>query len=500
MSFYSNEITFKGHPDKVCDQISDALLDAYLAQDQNSRCGIEVVGGKGKIFVTGEVTSKAKVDVEFIVKSVLSDVGYSTDYEIINNIGIQSPDIAQGVDIGGAGDQGMMCGYACKDTRNYVPTAMAILQDLSKFYARLVKYNDDFLPDGKAQITGFYDENNKLKYIKDFVISYQNKEINREETDKILIDYCKSLCSEYGVEVKQYHINPTGKFLIGGFDGDAGLTGRKLCVDNYHSFAPIGAGALSGKDCTKVDRSAAYKARQIAIEYLNLRPDIYWCEVQLSYAIGMDKPLGIYIKTDKGVIEAPDCLYDECTPMRIIEDLHLKDGTFKYYDTAKFGHFGHGNFPWEKTIINKNDTAIIKEFANFIFSYIEDVRESTHSLRLYFDRNDNKFYSILKEYDDIDFNRQDSEITIYEGEVSDYVYGNNQSEKYLEALDKTNHNLLDMYLAYRKITGIYQNEYITIINFIRDFDESYLLSDVANEAYNSITDIEEKIIHELAEK
>lgn len=348
MSYYSNEIVFRGHPDKVCDQISDALLDAFLKQDKHSRCGIETVGGKGKIFVTGEVTSRALVNVTNIVKEVLRDVGYDPNkYEVIDNIGKQSPDIAQGVDIGGAGDQGMMFGYACRDTADYIPTAMAILQDLSAFYDRLVKIDDRFLPDGKAQITGFYDENNKLEYIKDFVISYQNKETNRAETDKILTDYCETLCSNYGIAIREFHINPTGKFLIGGFDGDAGLTGRKIVVDNYQSFANVGGGAFSGKDPTKVDRSAAYKARQLAIECLDILPDVNWCEIQISYAIGMDKPLGIYAKTDKGVIDIPDCFYDECTPKRIIEDLHLIDGTFKFNDTAKFGHFGHSEFPWE---------------------------------------------------------------------------------------------------------------------------------------------------------
>lgn len=670
MSYYSNEIVFRGHPDKVCDQISDALLDAFLKQDKHSRCGIETVGGKGKIFITGEVTSRALVNVTNIVKEVLRDVGYDPNkYEVIDNIGKQSPDIAQGVDVGGAGDQGMMFGYACRDTVDYIPTAMAILQDLSAFYDRLVKIDDRFLPDGKAQITGFYDENNKLEYIKDFVISYQNKETNRAETDKILTDYCETLCSNYGIATREFHINPTGKFLIGGFDGDAGLTGRKIVVDNYQSFANVGGGCVdrdteilttngwkkiceyskndfvaqwdngvmtftkgefikipktkmyyaktsktidmvlscdhnflyrtskgnyrkihfdkvvdaynkkrngfrgdipiyftydfndnygiklsdsqirlqiafcadgtilsnnsnwngrirvkksykkerlnklfkdckcdykiikdgdydiyyfnppiiskslkncfnkvnreqakivaeevvmwdgnlknifrttikedadfiqfifmatsgknasiaiddrtgekydkkyirksvcyevykcnrrfsnafrknikysanlelseyisddkymycinvpthnlvlrrnnkvfitgncfSGKDPTKVDRSAAYKARQLAIECLDTLPDVNWCEIQISYAIGMDKPLGIHAKTDKGVIDVPDCFYDECTPKRIIEDLHLIDGTFKFNDTAKFGHFGHSEFPWE---------------------------------------------------------------------------------------------------------------------------------------------------------
>lgn len=345
--FYSNEIVFRGHPDKVADQISDALLDAYLSQDSDSRCGIEVVGGKGKIFVTGEVTSKGDVDVEKVVKSVLNDVGYSKDYEIINNLGQQSPDISQGVDTGGAGDQGMMFGYACRDTSNYVPLAMHILQCLSMYYDWLCSQDPRFLPDGKAQITGCYDENGKLRYIKDFVISYQNTEVDREKTDRILIDYCRDLCHQYYISIENFHINPTGKFLIGGFDGDAGLTGRKICVDNYHSFAPVGGGAFSGKDPTKVDRSAAYKARQIAIRYLDSHKEANWVKVQLSYAIGIAEPMAIYIKTNKGDCqENIDKLYQECTPARIINDLKLK--SVKYYETAKFGHFGLPGFPWEK--------------------------------------------------------------------------------------------------------------------------------------------------------
>lgn len=345
--FYSNEIVFRGHPDKVADQISDALLDAFLEQDKNSRCGIEVVGGKGKIFITGEVTSAANVDVESVVKSVLQDIGYRTDYKIINNIGTQSPDIAQGVDIGGAGDQGMMFGYACRETPQYLPKAMVILQALAKFYDVLCHNDERFLPDGKAQITGIYDDDKKLIGIKDFTISYQNTELERKETDKVLIDFVTEVCHEYDIDtIESFHINPTGKFLIGGFDGDAGLTGRKIVVDNYQSFANVGGGAFSGKDPTKVDRSAAYKARQLAIECLESKPEINWCEIQLSYAIGLDVPLGVYVRTDKGNITDLNWVYPECAPVNIIRDLNLKG--IKYYPTAMFGHFGNGVFPWEK--------------------------------------------------------------------------------------------------------------------------------------------------------
>ena len=175
MKLYSNEIVFRGHPDKVCDQISDALLDECLKQDKYSRCGIEVMGGKGKIFITGEVTTKANLDVSKITKRVLSDIGYNTDYEIVNNLGVQSSDIALGTneEVMGAGDNGMMFGYACRDTKEYLPLSMVILQKLSEAYDELRKKDNRFLPDGKAQITGVY-ENNKLVKIKTFTICYQN--------------------------------------------------------------------------------------------------------------------------------------------------------------------------------------------------------------------------------------------------------------------------------------------------------------------------------------
>ena len=344
MRLFSNEIVFRGHPDKVCDQISDALLDEYIKGDKKSRCAIETVGGKGKIFITGEVTSHTKVNVEDVVKSVLKDVGYLTDYEIINNIGIQSKDIALGTndEVLGAGDQGMMFGYACNDNLFYLPTAMVILKELSMEYDNLLKVDNRFKSDGKAQITGYYDENMKLIKIKTFTISYQNTEKERKSTDKIIIDICNNICSKYNIEVEEYLINPTGKFEIGGFLGDAGLTGRKIVVDSYQGFAPVGGGAFSGKDPTKVDRSGAYKARLIAIYYLK-KYNLKWCKVQLSYAIGIRKPLAIYIDSDKGLlndevtINKYSSLYEECEPKNIIDDLDLLNECF--YEKSKFGHF-----------------------------------------------------------------------------------------------------------------------------------------------------------------
>lgn len=338
MKLYSNEIVFRGHPDKVCDQISDAILDECLKQDKKSRCGIEVMGGKGKIFITGEVTTKAKIDVSNITKRVLSNVGYDINYEIVNNLGLQSSDIALGTneDVMGAGDNGMMFGYACRETDKLLPKAMVILQELSESYDKLRLIDKRFLSDGKAEITGYY-ENNKLVKIKTFTICYQNTEIERDETDKIIIDLADSICKKYDILVEDYLINPTGRFLIGGFEGDAGLTGRKIVVDSYQSFAKVGGGAFSGKDPTKVDRSGAYKAREIAKDILKHNRDYEWVSVQLSYAIGIEEPLSIYIMTDKGDIDVDKKLYEECRPKNIIKDLNLR--SICYEEKARFGHF-----------------------------------------------------------------------------------------------------------------------------------------------------------------
>lgn len=336
ITYKSNEIVFRGHPDKVADQISAAILKECVSQDKTTRAGIEVVGGKGKIFVTGEVTTKATIDVESIVKRVLRDVGYSDNYEVINNIGMQSPDIAMGVDNGGAGDQGMMYGYACSDTPQMLPKAMVILQDLAQKYDRMRQFDHRFLPDGKAQITGAYDEVGRLIYIRDFTVSYQNTEEDRESTDSVIIHLVRDICNSYGItDIEHFHINPTGKFLIGGFEGDAGLTGRKIVVDAYQGFANVGGGCQNGKDATKVDFSASHMARKIACEYVK-KYNLSWCEVQLSYAIGIAEPLAIYISSDKGEF-LPSNLYSRCTPKNMIEELGLLE--VDYEELAKFGHY-----------------------------------------------------------------------------------------------------------------------------------------------------------------
>lgn len=333
---FSNEIVFRGHPDKVCDQISAAIVQECIIQDPDTRAGIEVAGGKGKIFITGELTTKADIDICKTAALVLEYVGYKGEYEIIDNVGRQSADIALGVDKGGAGDQGVMFGYACRDTESYLPLAMVLLQRIAKEYDRICLMDDRFLPDGKAQITGEYDEKGHLIAIKKLVISYQNTEEDREGTDEIIREMIHSIVDPY-CKVEELLINPTGRFRIGGFEGDAGLTGRKIVVDAYQGFAPVGGGCMNGKDPSKVDFSAAHKARNIAIRFLNTMPEVSWCEVQLSYAIGIAKPMSIRIRTDLGEFPVWVRLYDQCTPARMIEDLHLRDVDF--VRLAAFGHF-----------------------------------------------------------------------------------------------------------------------------------------------------------------
>ena len=231
-----------------------------------------------------------------------------------------------------------MFGYASNETQYYVPKAMAILQEFSRTYEGMRKKNPDlFYADGKAQITGYYDDEFRLTKIKTFTISYQNSETDRKFTDHLIKTAAEMICYKYKVEVEEFLINPTGKFLIGSFEGDAGVLGRKIVVDAYHGFAPVGGGAQSGKDPTKVDRSGAYKARQLAIRTLK-KYNLKWCEIQLSYAIGKAEPLAIYIDSDKGNLEVPAEWYKECTPANIIKDLKLRQPI--YEETACFGHFG----------------------------------------------------------------------------------------------------------------------------------------------------------------
>lgn len=307
------------HPDKICDQISDAILDAHLAEDPLARVAVDVAGGHGKIFVTGEVTSHAThVNVAQIVQRLAGDV------ELIENIAQQSPEIAQGVDMGGAGDQGIMIGYATNETPELLPREVVLARSLNQHLYTLWPY------DGKTQITLHGEE------ISGVVASFQHakSEELRQAVNEWLADF------QQAADIR-IHVNPSGDWQIGGFEADAGLTGRKLAVDNYGPRIPVGGGAFSGKDPSKVDRSAAYAARQIAIDYLKKRQakEVF---VRIAYAIGVAEPLETTVMVD-GVPE--QVVGYDLTPNGIISCLQLRRPI--YEETARYGHFGH-EFNWEE--------------------------------------------------------------------------------------------------------------------------------------------------------
>lgn len=313
------------HPDKICDRISDAILDACLVQDPMSRAGIETIGGHGWVTVIGEVTTKAQVNIEEIVKRFVSD------YEIKVNVIQQSPDIAQGVDTGGAGDQGIMVGYACRGNDALVPQEHYLAKDLCK------KIYTQHPRDGKTQIT--LDDKNRIVAV---VASFQKA--SSSQLKEIIDNWLKDKKVDEEVDI---FINPTGSFDLGGFDADAGLTGRKIVCDNYGPQVPVGGGCFSGKDSTKVDRSAAYMARKVAVDLLkNFNADEV--TVKLSYAIGRAEPvMAVYemIKDDqhlKGIIEKSN--YD-LTPKGIIDFLELRKPQFE--KVAEWGSFGN-DFKWDK--------------------------------------------------------------------------------------------------------------------------------------------------------
>jgi S-adenosylmethionine synthetase len=310
------------HPDKMCDRISDTLLDLHLQQDPNSRVAIETCGGMGEVYITGEVTSNAVVTRENIVK-VVHDVTTDDTINVIININSQSPEIAQGVDTGGAGDQGIMIGYACRDNEEFLPQEYYLSRDLNKFIF------DKYPYDGKTQVTM---NGNSLRV----VCSFQNAPTEMLEG---LVGGFFSRYPQYHIEA--LHCNPAGDWNIGGFTADAGLTGRKLAVDNYGPRVPLGGGAFSGKDCTKVDRSAAYMARRIAVDILEQRPEVQEVMVQLAYAIGYDQPLQAtaIVDGEHEFIKGYDL-----SPKGIIDFLELKKPIFS--STAKFGHMGAG-FSWK---------------------------------------------------------------------------------------------------------------------------------------------------------
>lgn len=311
------------HPDKICDQISDAILDAHLAQDPHARVAIDVAGGHGTVFVTGEVTSTAKhINVTEIVRRIAGDV------EVIEHIFAQSSEIAQGVDTGGAGDQGIMVGYATAETEELLPLEVVLSRRLNQHLYEIWPF------DGKTQVTL---EDGKIVSI---VASFQNA-----KTTELLAKVSEWIDKEARAiphKDVEYHINPAGDWQQGGFDADAGLTGRKLIIDNYGPRIPIGGGAFSGKDPSKVDRSAAYAARKVAIDYLKKEnaKEVY---VYLAYAIGHDQPLEATVVVDDR--EERVTGYD-LSPNGIIKLLNLKQPV--YEPTAKYGHFGHPEFTWEQ--------------------------------------------------------------------------------------------------------------------------------------------------------
>lgn len=307
------------HPDKIADQISDAILDAHLTEDPLARVAVDVAGGHGKLFVTGEVTSRAQhVDVAAIVKRLAGDI------ELIENIAAQSPEIAQGVDSGGAGDQGIITGYATSETEEYLPREVVLSRSLNEYLYKIWPF------DGKTQITLRDNE------IIGVVASFQHAPTDalRQEVHTWLKEYSV-------VDDARVHVNPSGDWDTGGFDADAGLTGRKLAVDNYGPRIPVGGGAFSGKDPSKVDRSAAYAARQIAIDYLKKRnaSEVF---VRIAYAIGVAEPLETTVVIDGNTETIVD--YD-LTPRGIISWLKLRRPI--YEATARYGHFGH-DFEWER--------------------------------------------------------------------------------------------------------------------------------------------------------
>jgi S-adenosylmethionine synthetase len=314
--FKTAESVSPKHPDKICDQISDAILDAHLTEDPDARVAVDVAGGHGKVFVTGEVTSKAKhVDVAAIVKRLAGDV------ELIEHIAAQSPEIAQGVDIGGAGDQGIMVGYATNETEELLPLEFVLARQLNQYLYKIWPY------DGKTQVT------TKDGKIMSIVASFQHA-VQAELTTKVL-EWVQQEPWAIADQDVRLHINPAGDWNVGGFDADAGLTGRKLIVDNYGPRIPIGGGAFSGKDPSKVDRSAAYMARKVAVDYLKAR-DAKEVFVYLAYAIGFDQPLEatVVIDGEEEVVEGYDL-----SPNGIIKTLDLKRPM--YEQKARWGHFGY---------------------------------------------------------------------------------------------------------------------------------------------------------------
>ena len=368
---FTSESVTEGHPDKLCDYISDSVLDACLIQDPTSRVACEVVAGKGKIFITGEITTRAKINIEEITRNTIKEIGYDDpntgiDYrtcEILVNISQQSPDIAQGVDNSfdkkklGAGDQGLMFGYATDETDNYMPITIYYAHKLAARLAEVRKNREiPFLkPDGKVQVTFRFTSDGTPLDVDTILISTQHFDgIDLDDLEQdVLNKVVKVVIPEKYLSDFKFLFNPTGKFVIGGPLGDSGLTGRKIIVDTYGGVAHHGGGAFSGKDPTKVDRSASYMARYIA---KNLVANGYAkkCEIQIAYGIGIAEPISIAVNTfgtskysEEFLIDLIQTTFD-LTPSGIIETLDLQRPIYK--KTTNYGHFGKDNLPWEQII------------------------------------------------------------------------------------------------------------------------------------------------------
>jgi S-adenosylmethionine synthetase len=364
---FTSESVTEGHPDKIADQISDSILDACLSEDPMSRVACETLTATGLVVIAGEITTKAYVDFQNLVRGVIASIGYdnalygfdSNTCAVISSINKQSGDIAMGVDTGGAGDQGMMFGYACRETAELMPMPILLAHKLTMRLSEVRKHGKApyLRPDGKSQVTVEYDKNKKPVRVDAVVISTQHSET--VTNDELRADILKhviqaTIPAELLDADTKYHINPTGRFVIGGPMGDTGLTGRKIIVDTYGGMGRHGGGAFSGKDPTKVDRSAAYMARHIA-KNIVAAGMADRCELQLAYAIGVAEPVSILVETFGTHKVDPEIIPDlvrshfKLTPKGIIESLKLRRPI--YCKTAAYGHFGRSDpdFTWEAT-------------------------------------------------------------------------------------------------------------------------------------------------------
>ena len=380
LTYFTSEFVSPGHPDKISDQISDAVLDACLANDPDSRVACEVFCTTGQVIVGGEITTKTYVDIQDIVRKKIDEIGYKpgmgfdSDCGVLNAIHAQSPDIAMGVDVGGAGDQGIMFGGAVKETPELMPLALVLAREILVELTRLTRNNTLTWarPDAKSQVTLAYDRNGKVQFVDTVVVSVQhNQFVTQEQIHHDVKEFViRPVLARYSLnfdDVKKVHINPTGRFEIGGPHGDTGLTGRKIIVDTYGGYFRHGGGAFSGKDPSKVDRSAAYAARWVAknIVAADLADK---CEVQLSYAIGVAEPTSVKVETfgteKVDVIELENAVKSifDLTPRGIERDLKLRSCEFKYQDLAAFGHIGRTDIklPWEE--LNKAEE--LKKYFN----------------------------------------------------------------------------------------------------------------------------------------